>query len=454
MTPGLVVCWSGYEPRLQTIRLPPEGLVFGREHASATDERISRQHVRVRVEGPVVHLEDLGSRNGTYINKWRKPEPARESLPAVVRAGHTVFAVIPDLEIYEELHEGRCGAALERARAEVAAAALAEQNVTIEAGNHNAVELMRSYCATVGGEMVIYQPSIDAPSLDASLTDTKPRVVVLQLTASALSFADMPTVKLWLETDVRFVTVMWPGSNALSMVDPTVVARLRERVIRVANPRYDELPFRVRDIVTTHAPNIRIHASVCEGMLLKAHQFDEEWVVPRFTKAVIEWYGSREPDCTLLQMRDLIHAIEPPPSAAHCVCGVPRRASSFLRSAAKPTSSASIPIASSRSASQCSSARRACSFGAGASTTSTEVVHIAWPITSCATSWTIDSACTGVKPALPSTSRNEPRRSTAAGVAAGRVANSGIACGWASRARCSANAWWRTNACQLRTPGG
>jgi FHA domain-containing protein len=328
MAPGVVVCWSGYEPRLQTIRLPPEGLVFGRDYASETDDRISREHVRVHVEDTVLYLQDLGSRNGTFINKWLNRQ-MRAPLPAVVRAGRTVFVVIKEIESYEQLHEGRWGAALDRARKEIAEAALAEQNVTVEAGSYNAIELVRSYCDTLGGEKVIYQPGINAPSLDESLTGTRPRVVVLQLTESALSFADMPTVGAWLETDARFVTVMWPGSNALSMVDPWVVERLRERVIEVANPRYDELPFRVRDIVTKHAPGIRIDASVCEGMLLKAQQFDEEWVVPRFTKAVADWYANRTPEATTLRMREIIHDIDPPPSGQHCLVGDPGRTSSF-----------------------------------------------------------------------------------------------------------------------------
>lgn len=328
MAPGVVVCWSGSEPRFQTIRIPPEGLVFGRDYAGETDDRISRQHVRVRVDGDAVHLEDLGSRNGTFLNKWLFEYVTRAPLPAVVRAGHTVFVVVGDIEIYEELHEGRWGAALDRARKQIEEAARAEQNVTVEAGNYNAIELVRRYCDTLGGEKVIYQPSNDG-SLDASLTDTRPRVVVLQLTESAMSFADMPTVGTWLETDVRFVTVVWPGSHALSMIDPSVVARLRERVIKVANPRYDELPFRVRDIVTKHAPGMRIHATVCEGMLLKAQQFDEEWVVPRFTKAVSDWYASREPERTTLRMREIIHDIDPPPSGAHCVLGWSSRTSSF-----------------------------------------------------------------------------------------------------------------------------
>lgn len=331
MVPGVVVCWSGFEPRTQTLRIPPEGLELGREHASATDERISRKHFRVRIGDGFVFVEDLGSRNGTFLDRWGIDREMRAPFPAVIRAGHTVFVVVRDIESYEDLKEPKVGAALERAREEVVDAARAEQNVMLEMGHLSSIELVRLYCDTLGGNVVIYEPdALKGSSLDASLTDTRPRVVVLRLTSCALSFADMPTVMTWLETDVRFVTVMWPGGQALSMVEPSAVARLRERVIEVANPRYDELPYRVRDIARKHAPEARVHANICEGLLLKAKQYDEEWLMPRFIKAVAEWYANPDLDHALLRMQSVVDALDPPPTGAHClVGGVQRRRRSF-----------------------------------------------------------------------------------------------------------------------------
>ncbi len=329
MAPGVVVCWSGSEPRMQTLRIPAEGLILGRDHASATDERISRRHVQVRIADGAVHVQDLGSRNGTFVDGRENPESIRMPFSVVIRAGRTVFVVVPDVRIYEDLHEGKVGAAMERARREIEDAARAEQNVTIEAGHANAMTLVRRYMAVFGGTELLYRPTVDTPVLDDALAGTRPRVVALDLSSHALSFTDMPTVNTWLETDVRFLTVMWPGANVLSMVDPSVVARLRERVIEVANPRCDELPVRVSEIVSELRPDARIHATTIEGMLLRARQYDEEWVVPRFRKAVANWQPA-DPSNPELRFRDLVHEIDPPATGAYCLDGsLARRRSSF-----------------------------------------------------------------------------------------------------------------------------
>lgn len=324
MAPGVVMCWSGAGPYVKTLAIPPEGLILGRELVSPSDDKISRQHTRVRIVDGALEITDLGSRNGTYLNKWyqNQQQPTRAPFPAILRTGSTVSAVLGDISPYDDIHEeGRIGVAVERAGIAIEAAARAEQNVTIEAGGLTAMALMRRYCDAFGGGAVVYRPYGDTPSLAAVLDGARPRVVVLVLTESALSFLDMPTVKTWLETDVRFLTVSWPGANTLSMVDPLVVARLRERVIRVPNPRYDELPYRVRDLVREHAPEAAIHASVCEGMLLKSLEFDEEWVVPRFAAAVARWYAHGGVDHATLRMSDVVHDIDPDRTTAVCVDG-------------------------------------------------------------------------------------------------------------------------------------
>lgn len=326
MAPGVVVCWSGSEPRLQTLRIPGDGLILGREaHASPTDERISRQHARIRiVDEGVVLVEDLQSRNGTFVNRYEEKQPKRAALPVVVRTGATVSMVVRDIEPYEDLHEGKVGAAFDRARAQIEEAARAEQNVTIHAGKINATALLRHYREVFGAEILTYEPALRS-SLDTALADARPRVVALDLMECALSFADMPILGVWLETDVRFVTLMWPHSNALSMIDPAIGGRLRERVIVVENPRCDELPVRIRELVRELAPDTRAHPTLCEGMLLGAITYDAEWLVERFARAVAAWHADPALDHRTLRMGDLWYAIEPPPSGAHCLVGDPER---------------------------------------------------------------------------------------------------------------------------------
>ncbi|MEZ4403236.1 MAG: sigma 54-interacting transcriptional regulator [Kofleriaceae bacterium] len=101
--PGLVVVWSDLRPRLIPLRLPPTGLVLGRESlAEATDDRMSRQHARVAWAGGEVRVADLGSRNGTYVD-GRQVSSAEVTVPvpAVIRLGRTVALAVADVRRFE-----------------------------------------------------------------------------------------------------------------------------------------------------------------------------------------------------------------------------------------------------------------------------------------------------------------------------------------------------------------
>ena len=47
------------------------------------DEQISKQHVKIRVEGPVCTIVDLGSRNGTSVNDRRIPPNVAQRLKSL-----------------------------------------------------------------------------------------------------------------------------------------------------------------------------------------------------------------------------------------------------------------------------------------------------------------------------------------------------------------------------------
>lgn len=327
MTPGVLVCWSGYAPRLQVTRVPPQGLILGRAFASPTDERISATHARVWIEDGSLGIEDLGSRNGTFAGGFQQ-DRARLPLPQVLRLGHTVFAAVRDVEPYEGVTEPVVGAAFAAAERAVVAAARAEHNLTIEAGYRDATALVERYVATIGGERVVFDASRAKQAFDDSLAMTRPRVVVLDLTNAALSRHDMPALATWLETDVRFITMSWPEAHVLSTFDPAMLARMRECVVQVGNPRFDELPLQVVDIVRTVAPDIRIHATTIEGMLDRSTKFDAAWVVARFERALAAW-RARMPNQPEVRMQDLIDDIDPPPSGAYCLVGGLRGRRSF-----------------------------------------------------------------------------------------------------------------------------
>src|SRR5882672_2324141 len=101
--PGAVVIWSGAAPTIQAFRIPPGGLVLGRELlASTTDDRISRQHARVAWRDNRFIVTDLGSRNGTYTGG--NPLVDREvtvTAPSIVRTGRTVSVLLEDIRRFE-----------------------------------------------------------------------------------------------------------------------------------------------------------------------------------------------------------------------------------------------------------------------------------------------------------------------------------------------------------------
>ncbi|HKQ97996.1 MAG TPA: FHA domain-containing protein [Candidatus Polarisedimenticolia bacterium] len=49
-------------------------------HITIEDEKVSKSHCRIRVEGPVVTITDLGSRNGTTVNDRRMPPNVAQRL--------------------------------------------------------------------------------------------------------------------------------------------------------------------------------------------------------------------------------------------------------------------------------------------------------------------------------------------------------------------------------------
>ena len=102
--PGIVIVWSGESPMTQALRLPSLGLILGRELLGprTTDDRISRQHARVRWHGTAFAITDLGSRNGTYVGGTLLSESeATVTAPCVLRTGRTVSVLVGDVRPYE-----------------------------------------------------------------------------------------------------------------------------------------------------------------------------------------------------------------------------------------------------------------------------------------------------------------------------------------------------------------
>ncbi|MCP3138260.1 sigma 54-interacting transcriptional regulator [Pyxidicoccus xibeiensis] len=98
--PGLVFIFSGGAPLFRSVPLDGSPLVLGREDAGGQplpDERLSRQHAEVRREGSGWRVEDLGSRNGTYVDGEQVVGSRAFPAPRVLRLGNTLAVFHEDV---------------------------------------------------------------------------------------------------------------------------------------------------------------------------------------------------------------------------------------------------------------------------------------------------------------------------------------------------------------------
>jgi len=86
----------GAFPQLIAVVPPAASEVVGREwlaQAGVRDSKVSSEHLRLSRSGGRLHVEDMGSRNGTWIDG--EPVPAKERVPlndgAVLRFGNTLL---------------------------------------------------------------------------------------------------------------------------------------------------------------------------------------------------------------------------------------------------------------------------------------------------------------------------------------------------------------------------
>jgi transcriptional regulator with PAS, ATPase and Fis domain len=99
--PGVVLIWSGTRPMMQPMPLVRGELELGRE-LLADDDRISRKHVRLAFDGRRWTVEDLGSRNGSYLEGLRiQGETVRDAPPRTLRIGRSIFLFDENVRRFE-----------------------------------------------------------------------------------------------------------------------------------------------------------------------------------------------------------------------------------------------------------------------------------------------------------------------------------------------------------------
>ena len=96
--PGILQLFSGARARFSVRALKAAPLVIGRDGADfeLSDDRLSRRHASVALLDDGIHVVDLESRNGTYVDGVRIAREARITAPAVLRVGRSLFLLEPD----------------------------------------------------------------------------------------------------------------------------------------------------------------------------------------------------------------------------------------------------------------------------------------------------------------------------------------------------------------------
>jgi DNA-binding NtrC family response regulator len=105
--PGLVAILCSGKPLLQVRRLARGEVVIGRQTKDGLtlpDERISREHARVRHEAGQWTIEDLASHNGTNLDGARVTGQVTTETGRVLRLGQTIVLLEPDVRRFDLLH--------------------------------------------------------------------------------------------------------------------------------------------------------------------------------------------------------------------------------------------------------------------------------------------------------------------------------------------------------------
>lgn len=97
--PALIVAF----PTPAAFDLPPKGQPVGRDWLATggvVDQKSSREHFVLTRPGGVLHIEDAGSRNGTWLDAEPLPRGAQAPLAdgAVIRLGRTLLVYREELE--------------------------------------------------------------------------------------------------------------------------------------------------------------------------------------------------------------------------------------------------------------------------------------------------------------------------------------------------------------------
>jgi transcriptional regulator with PAS, ATPase and Fis domain len=275
--PGAVVVWTGAAPTIQAFRIPPAGLVIGRELLqNTTDDRVSRQHARVAWRDKRFIVTDLGSRNGTYAGG--NPLVDREvtvTAPSVVRTGRTVSVLVEDVRRFEgaeisSQHDALVGPSTAPLWKAVADTAHAGDNLLIlgEPGSGKG-RMARGYARARNRHEAVFNPTIQAVPLERVVSAATETLILEQV--GKLGAQNLATLgKLIERKNLRFVTTATMPLEQLGIPAPLAAAlSTRSMVVPPLRDRPDEMAFLVNDAVRGAEPALQIHSTLIEACLLR-----------------------------------------------------------------------------------------------------------------------------------------------------------------------------------------
>jgi len=275
--PGALVVWTGAQPTVQSYRIPPGGLVIGRELLqSTTDDRISRQHARVAWRDQRFVVTDLGSRNGTYAGGHALiDKEVTVMAPSVVRTGRTVAVLVDDIRRFEGAsietrHDTIVGASTHGLWAQMEAHARAGTNLVIlgEPGCGKG-RMARGYARVRGRPDAVFNPTIQAVPLERIAGPAIETLVLEQVgklgapnLAALARLVDRPKL--------RFVTTAVLPLEQVG-IPAEIAARLSTATLHLPplRDRPDEMAFLVHDSVRGSEPGLQIHSTLIEACLLR-----------------------------------------------------------------------------------------------------------------------------------------------------------------------------------------
>ncbi len=302
MPAGAVVIWSVDAPQLTAFEILRGGLEIGRD-LIGTDVQISTRHVRISdlgIGGQLM-VEDLGSRNGTYVdgqllNYDYGGDPGRVTPPTLVRIGRTVLLLVENVAPYlrrslTTRYRLTVGASLHQVCDDLDQAILDEANVVFVGPRWVGRTLARGYLAARGGGTE-FDAATPTQSLETALAAGSPRTVLLEA-PNALLQPDLRTLRTWLETDVRFA-ICTRRPRDLEALPLELRRWLAPKTILIPEPRYDELPSVVAAAVANARTGTQVHASAIEEILLEARYRGEDELLKIVGNRLRDFVGAGE----------------------------------------------------------------------------------------------------------------------------------------------------------------